>query len=169
MDGWLPGARLRCDAWQDHTTPLAARATPSEQTVSETYASAREIARAFGSTVLEPSWWPTDVGEISYSIDRGPGPAHYRVCSTRRDRGPICVIGRVEDSEARRSPRNWLPGEWHEPVELARVQGLIGSVGIPPRLQAFVYDEQLRIVLIGYDTEDEIISVAKSLRRVGPH
>lgn len=80
---------------------------------------------------------------------------------------PICVIGRVEASEARRSPRDWLPGEWHEPVELAHVRGLIGRVGIPPRLQAFAYDEELTIVLVDYDTENEIMSRV-SFRRVRP-
>jgi hypothetical protein len=48
------------------------------------------------------------------------------------------------------------------------MQGLIGRVGIPPRLQAFVYDEELTIQLIGYDNEDEIMSAVKSLRRVRP-
>jgi hypothetical protein len=39
-------------------------------------------------------------------------------------------------------------------------------VGIPPRLQALVHREKLAIRLIGYETEEEIISVARSLRPV---
>jgi len=57
-------------------------------------------------------------------------------------------------------------GEWYEPRELAPLRGLIGRVGIPPRLQALVHREKLAIRLIGYETEEEIISVARSLRPV---
>jgi len=45
------------------------------------------------------------------------------------------------------------------------MEGLIGRVGIPPRLQAFVYDGELTISLIGYDTEDEIIRAVNNFRR----
>jgi hypothetical protein len=42
----------------------------SEVAASETYASGVALARAFGSTVLEPSWWPSDVEEIRCSLAR---------------------------------------------------------------------------------------------------
>jgi hypothetical protein len=150
-----------------HTPPgdQSVRASLIEP-VSDTYSSALELARGFGSTVFEPSWWPAHIGEISYSVNRFRDRAHYFIGSTRRDEVPICVIGRHEVSEARRSPTDWLPGEWREPLELAQMQGLIGRVGIPPRLRAFVYDEELTIQLIGYDNETEIMSALKSLRRV---
>ena len=67
-----------------------------------------------------------------------------------------------------RSPREWLDGEWSEPRELARLRGLIGRVGFPPTLQAVIYDQGLEIHLIGYDTEDEIMSAITSLRRASP-
>jgi hypothetical protein len=57
-------------------------------------------------------------------------------------------------------------GEWYEPRELAPVRGLIGRVGIPPRLQALVHHEKLAIHLIGYETEEESISATRSLRGV---
>jgi hypothetical protein len=142
------------------------RAT-SEVAASETYASGLALARAFGSTVLEPSWWPEDVEEIRCCLARfSSGHAHYEILSTRRDGTPVGVIGHVEGS--RRSPRKWLDGEWSEPRELAQVRGVIGRVGIPARLQGVIYDQELEMHLIGYDTEDEIVSTVSSLRRVSP-
>ena len=49
-----------------------------------------------------------------------------------------------------------VDGEWSEPRQLAHVRGLIGRVGVPPELQAVIYDQGLEIHVIGYDTEDEI-------------
>jgi hypothetical protein len=139
------------------------RAT-SEVAASATYASGLALARAFGSTVLEPSWWPEDVEEIRRSLARfSTAPARYEILSTRRDGTPVGVIGHVG-----RSPREWLDGEWSEPPELAELRGLIGRVGIPARLQGVIYDQELQMHLIGYDTEDEILSTARSLRRVNP-
>jgi hypothetical protein len=77
----------------------------------------------------------------------------------------ICVIGDFEAAFAGRLPRDWLHGEWSEPPALAHVRGLIGRVGIPRWLQAVIYDEKLQLQLIGFDTEDEIMSTASSLRR----
>ena len=48
------------------------------------------------------------------------------------------------------------------------MQGLIGRVGLPRRLQAFLYGEDLALVLIGYQTDDEILRTARSLRPVKP-
>jgi hypothetical protein len=141
----------------------------SEVAASEIYASGLALARAFGSTVLEPSWWPEDVEEIRCSLARfSSGHAHYEILSTRRDGTPVGVIGHHVAGSGRRSPREWLDGEWSEPRELAELRGLIGRAGIPARLQGVIYDQELEIHLIGYDTEDEIVTTVSSLRRVNP-
>jgi hypothetical protein len=94
------------------------RAT-SEIAASETYATGLALARAFGSTVLEPSWWPEDVEEIRCCLARfSSGHAHYEILATRRDGVPVGVIGHIERPGGR-SPREWLDGEWSEPRELA--------------------------------------------------
>jgi hypothetical protein len=59
-----------------------------------------------------------------------------------------------------------LIGEWTESRELAHVRGLIGWVGIPPRFQVVMYDQRLAVELIGYHTEDEIMSAVKSMRDI---
>lgn len=134
----------------------------------ETYPSGSALAQAFGSAILEPSWWPADAGEVSYCVARfSSGRAHYEMESSRRDRVPVGVIGHFEAPGAR-SPSEWLDGEWSEPRELAHVRGLIGQVGIPPRLQAVIYDQGFEIHLVGYDTEDEILSAVESLCRASP-
>jgi hypothetical protein len=140
----------------------------SDVAASETYASGLALARAFGSTVLEPSWWPEDVEEIRCCLARfSAGHAHYEILSTRGDGTPVGVIGHVRGS-GDRSPREWLDGEWSEPRELKEMRGLIDRVGIPARLQGSVYDQELEMHLIGYNTEDEIVSTVSSLRRVSP-
>jgi hypothetical protein len=139
-----------------------------EQAALEIYPTAAELAHAFGSTILEPSWWPADAGEISYwAVPFSSGRTHYEIESTRRDGVPVGVIGHL-DVSAGRSPREWLDGEWTEPRELAHLRGLIGRVGTPPALQGVIYDQGLEIHLIGYDTDDEILSAVTSLRRVRP-
>jgi hypothetical protein len=45
---------------------------------------------------------------------------------------------------------------------------LVGNVGTPSRVQAVVHDAGLAVHLIGYDTEDEIMQAATSLRRFEP-
>jgi Clp amino terminal domain, pathogenicity island component len=134
---------------------------------SETYGSAPELAQAFGAPVIEPTWWPADTEEISYCLVRSAGGVHYEIGSTRSEGVPISVIGHFEATLAGRSPRDWLHGEWSEPPELAHLRGLIGRVGIPRRLQAVIYDQKLQIQLIGYASQDEIISAVRSLRRAG--
>jgi hypothetical protein len=54
-----------------------------EEIPSESYGSGSAHAAAFGGTILEPSWWPADTEEISYSLDGRPGHAHYFIGSTR--------------------------------------------------------------------------------------
>jgi hypothetical protein len=136
------------------------------EAVSETFDSALDLARAFGSPVFEPAWWPADVRKISYLLDRFPGAAgagrdSYGIGSARHDDVPICVIGQLEVPGAGRAS-----GEWYAPRELAMACGLIGRTGVPPRLQAVVHHEELAIHLVGYETEDEIMRAATSLRRV---
>jgi hypothetical protein len=110
------------------------RATVSiTEAVSKTLDSVRALARAFGSPVFEPAWWPADAGEISYCLERFPHGDYYRVGSTRHNDVPTCVMGHPEVPVAGRAA-----GEWYAPRELTTVRGLIGRVGIPPRLQAVV-------------------------------
>jgi hypothetical protein len=139
-----------------------------KQVASETYHSGSALARAFGGPILEPTWWPPDTEEISYSLAGEPDHAHYDVGSVRAGGVPICVIGFWESAWNGRSPRDWLDGEWSEPSELAHLRGLIGKVGVPPSLQVVLYDQQLAIQLIGYGTEAEIMSAVMSLRTVEP-
>jgi hypothetical protein len=133
---------------------------------SGAFASASQLARAFGSSVLEPTWWPADAAEVSYVLVTSPGSVHYQIGSTRSGGIPISVIGHHEADLGGRTPRDWLYGEWSEPPELAHVRGLIGNVGIPRRLQAAIYDRQLQVQFIGYGTEAEILTAADSLRSV---
>jgi hypothetical protein len=112
--------------------------------------------------------WPADTEEISYSLDGFPDHTHYCIGSTRAEEDPIRLIGFFEAAWAGRSPRDWLDGDWSEPRELVHLRGLIGRVGIPPRLQVVIYDQELAIQLIGYHTEDEIMSAARSLRQIDP-
>jgi hypothetical protein len=58
-----------------------------EETPSESYGSGSALAAAFGGTILEPSWWPADTEEISYSLDGRPGDAHFFIGSTRAGGG----------------------------------------------------------------------------------
>jgi hypothetical protein len=80
---------------------------------------------------------------------------------------PVSAIGHLAVAGGR-SPTDCLDGEWSKPREIAHLRGLIGRVGIPSRLRAVIYDQGLEIHVIGYDTEDEVTTTVKSLRRVGP-
>jgi hypothetical protein len=139
-----------------------------QETPSRTFGSASALAQEFGSTILEPSWWPAGTGAISYSLDGFSNRTHYSIGSIRAEGMPIRVIGFYEAAWAGRSPRDWLNGEWSEPRELEHVRGLVGRVGTPPRLQVVIYDQQLAIQLIGYATEDEIMHTVSSLRLIAP-
>lgn len=141
-----------------------------QETPSATYGSAEALAQAFGSSVLEPSWWPAGVGEISYTLlDGFSKRPHYSVGSIRAEGVPVSVTGFKEAAWAGRSPRDWLVGEWSSPRELEQVRGLVGHVGIPPRLHVVIYEQQLAIQLIGYQTEDEIMRTVESLRPISPN
>jgi hypothetical protein len=97
-----------------------------------------------------------------------PRGDHYQIGSTRRGGVPILTVGHREAELNDRSPRDWLIGEWSEPAELAHVRGLIGAVGVPPRLQGVVYAHGLQIQLLGYETEAEIRRAVDTLVRVVP-
>jgi hypothetical protein len=140
----------------------------TEETPSERYGSGSALAAAFGGGIVEPSWWPADTEEISYTLVGRPGHAHYDIGSIRAGGEPICTVGFLEAAWAGRSPRDWLNGEWTESRELAHLRGLIGWVGIPPQLHVVIYDQQLAIQLIGYHSEDEIMRAVKSLRWIEP-
>jgi hypothetical protein len=137
------------------------------EAVYEENGSVAALAEAFGSSVLEPCWWPEDAGEISYTLDRFPSHASYRIGSVREDGTPIAVVGVIEPEGVQRSPRHWMPGDWHEPAELSHFRGLIGWVGIPPSVQAFVWHGDTRATLIGFASEAEIMRSVSSFRRVG--
>jgi hypothetical protein len=139
-----------------------------EQNRPTDYSSAPALARAFDGAILEPSWWPADVRDISYSLYAAAHRTHYRIGSRRADGAPIYIIGFREAAWAGRSPREWLKGEWSEPSNLAQVRGLVGRVGTPPNLHVVIYHRDLAVQLIGYRTEDEITSAVKSLAEVAP-
>jgi hypothetical protein len=139
-----------------------------EQTPSATFGSASALALAFGSTILEPTWWPEDTGQRSYNLDGSSNRIHYSIGSIRADGVPILVVGFHEAGWDGRSPRDWLHGDWSEPRELQHVRGLVGRVGVPPVLQVVLYDQQLAMQLIGYETDDEIRCAVRSLRPVSP-
>jgi len=121
------------------------------------------LAKAFGRVLFTPAWWPADAQQLEYRVDRFPHRTHYWVGAIRNDGVPVGVVGHVEMPGARRAT-----GEWWEPSELAHVRGLVGWVGVPPRLQAVVHDEELAIHLIGYEAEEEVVKAANSLRRIEP-
>jgi Clp amino terminal domain, pathogenicity island component len=166
--GHTSGGRIERLAGSELLSDSPNRVT-SREVPSTTYGSAFALAQAFGATILEPSWWPADTKKISYSLLNGfSDRAHYSIGSIRAEGVPLRVIGFLEAAWAGRSPRDWLHGEWSVPLELAHVRGLIGRVGTPPRLQVVIYDQQLAIQLVGYHTEDEIMSAVRSLRRIDP-
>lgn len=68
----------------------------------------------------------------------------------------------------RRSPIAWLA--FHPGGRTTKLSQSVamGCVGVPSRLQAVIYDQQLEIHLVGYDTEDEIVSAVRSLRLASP-
>lgn len=81
-----------------------------EEAASESYPSALALARAVGSTLLEPSWWPADAEEISYCVARfSSGHAHYKIGSIRRDGVPVGAIGHFAAAGGG-SPTDWLDG-----------------------------------------------------------
>jgi hypothetical protein len=125
------------------------------------YRSAWRLAEALGSPVVKPAWWPEDAGKITYSLDQRPSlGAGYSMLATRRGCVPVGVVARPEH------PAGGLAdGEWHAAPELEGLRGMIGKVGRPPRLQAVAHAEGMRIHLIGYQSETEIVRAATSLQR----
>jgi hypothetical protein len=129
---------------------------------TEVYGSAVSLARAFGSAILEPSWWPSDAGSIGYRLARFPDCLEYDIVATRPgDGGLILVIGHAEVPGAGRES-----GDWYAPPELEDLRGLVGWTGYPRRLHAVVHGEGLAVHLFGYDSEADVVRAAQSLRRV---
>lgn len=139
-----------------------------QQTDPAYFDSATALADAFGQRVVEPLWWPADIGQVSYCLTRSAERIQYRIGTDRTEGAPLHVVGVLEAAWAGRSPRDWLNGEWSEPSELAHMRGLVGRVGTPPSLHVVVYDGPLAIQLLGYHTEDEVMNAVRSLRRVDP-
>jgi hypothetical protein len=109
-------------AGPDVPAPTTGARVTIQEIVSESYRSGAALARAFGQTVLAPSWWPADTTEIAYNLDGPPGRRSYRIGSTRAEGVPILVVADMEAAWARRSPRDWLVGEWSEPPKLAHLR-----------------------------------------------
>jgi hypothetical protein len=129
---------------------------------SEVYSSAVSLAYAFGSAILEPSWWPSDAGPIGYRLARIPEYLEYVIVATRGgDDRLTLVIGHAEVPGAGREA-----GDWYAPPELENLRGLVGWTGYPRSLHAVVNDEGLAIHLFGYDSEADVVRAAQSLRRV---
>jgi hypothetical protein len=82
---WLlaTGLVARCIGRSTHRQPRSRHPeirVTSDVAASETYASGLALARAFGSTVREPSWWPEDVEEIRCCMARfSAGHAHCEI------------------------------------------------------------------------------------------
>lgn len=126
---------------------------------AERYGSARSLAEAFKSPIFEPTWWPDGVGEVTYQLDRLPASLLYKIESVQADGAAICVIGGPE------TPPERLPtGNWHQPPELAALDGLVRTDGV--RVHVVVHDQQQTIHLIGYGSEADAVRATKSLRRV---
>lgn len=125
------------------------------------YGSARALAETFGSPIFEPTWWPEDIGAVTYCLDRWPSSVVYRIGSTRHDGAPICVIGGPENQTGQLAK-----GNWYTPPELEGWRGLVSTSGA--HVHAVVHDEQQIIHLIGYTSEAEVVRAVKSLRRVPP-
>jgi hypothetical protein len=120
--------------------------------------SAPGLVDGFGGPVFEPTWWPDDIGAVTYVLDRSPSRVRYRIGSTRRDGTPIVVIGRGEQIGG-------LPdGNWSRPPELEAFHGLLRTVGA--YVHAVVNREQQTLHLIGYASEAEVARALGSLRRV---
>lgn len=130
------------------------------------YESAAALAAAFGSAVLIPEVFPEDIEAISFQVTGSGERTHYSLGSTRHGGVPFAVMGRRPRQGRERPASAWLSGDWSDPVETPHGSLLIGMVGEPPTLQAFLYSEDLTLVFIGFHTEREISAAVESLRRV---
>jgi hypothetical protein len=129
---------------------------------TEVYGSAVSLARAFGSTILEPLWWPPDAGPIGYRLARFPDCLEHDIVATcSGDDRLTLVIGHAEVPGAGREA-----GDWYAPPELEDLRGLVGWTGYPRRLHAVVHDEGLAVHLFGYESQADVVRAARSLRRV---
>lgn len=130
---------------------------------SEPFGSAVELAGALGSALLEPGWWPQDVGQVRYSLDHHPrvGPS-YRIGSVRSDGRPILVTGRPQRDG---DPMRGLPSaNWHNLPQLAAYSAVVANEN--GAVRAVLMREGLTVQLIGYLSEAELVRAIESLRLV---
>jgi hypothetical protein len=128
---------------------------------STAYASAHELARAFGSVVFEPAWWPSDIEELTYELLESASGPSYHIGSVRTDGRPIVLIGQREDPRV-----HLLLENWYEPDALKALGGIAAETGAGYR--AVLRQEQQTVQLIGYLSEAEVTRAALSLNRVAP-
>jgi hypothetical protein len=129
------------------------------------FESAAALAEAFGPAILESTWWPADIGGLTYNLDIRPqSRTMYRIGSLRQDGRPICVIGRLE--LAGDPMRGLPPANWHPITELASCSGVVSNER--DAVRAVVMRDGQTVQLIGYMTEAEIVQAVTSLQLVGP-
>jgi hypothetical protein len=148
-------------------TPVSSEANERGPSISlkrvptKRYRSASMLAEALGFPVVEPGWWPEDAGKITYRrLDHRPLGTGYSMLAIRRGGVPVGVVAHPEHPAA-----GLADGEWRAAPELQGLRGMIGKVGRPPRLHAVAHAEGMRIHLIGYQSETEIVRAASSLQR----
>lgn len=139
-------------------TPLVRQSVikvPSEQ-----FKSAQAVAKSLRLTVYEPTWWPEDVGTLTYQIQEFTSGSYYRIGSVRSDGTPISVLGGRRSDQARLPPEHWyaLP-------ELQSWSGLVSET--ETHCRAVLQKDEQTIQLIGFESVGEIVRAADSLRRVG--
>jgi hypothetical protein len=138
---------------------------PSVELVSdsEPFGSAAALAGALGSAILEPAWWPEDIGQLTYHVDNHPKIApSYRIGSLRRDGRLIVVIGRPQRDG---DPMRGLPSaNWHPIAELASCSGAVSDER--DAVRAVIMRDGQTVQLIGYMSEAEIVQAIESLRLV---
>jgi hypothetical protein len=126
---------------------------------TEQFDSAQPMAKALGYSVYEPTWWPDDIGVVTYRIDELVEGPRYKIGSVRQGGVPICVFGGSKFREARLPPEHW-----HAVPELQSWSGLVNQTDSDCRAVLRV-DEQT-IHLIGFSNLDELVRAVNSLRPV---
>ena len=130
---------------------------------SEPFGSAVALAGAFASAILEPAWWPEDIGQVGYDLDNHPrGGSSYRIGSLRSDGRLIVVIGRPQRDG---DPMRGLPSaNWHDIPQLASYSAVVANENRAVR--AVLMRDGLTVQLLGYMSEAELVRAVESLQLV---
>jgi hypothetical protein len=83
-------AALRSDA-RERGPSMSTKRVPTKR-----YRSASTLAGAFGSGVIEPTWWPEDATKIAYRLDHRLPGAGYSMLAIRRGGVPVGVVAHPE-------------------------------------------------------------------------